>query len=224
MDLETFPQNLRIAYFLASRIAEGDYKVGEKLSGRSKLSSEYGVSPETVRRALQFLADMKVVEVKEQSGVVVLSADNAKRCIKSLEERMDTRRKEARLRDLLEQYGEIGKQILDVCTNILEERDFPSMSERSLPNYEVRISERSDKIGRNLASLQFWQATGATIVAIRRGNNTIISPGPHAELYDGDYIVFVGAPDVEEKVRKFMNPEDNGRQEKPAKTSFTENN
>ena len=82
------------------------------------------------------------------------------------------------------------------------------MAEQRLPNYQVRISEDSDKIGRSLASLQFWQATGATIVAIRRGYNTMISPGPHAELYGGDYVIFVGAPDVVDKVKAFLNPED----------------
>ena len=63
MSADTFPQYIRIAYFLASRIAEGDFPIGKRLSGRSKLSSEYQVSPETMRRALQILADMKVVEV-----------------------------------------------------------------------------------------------------------------------------------------------------------------
>ena len=79
MSADTFPQYIRIAYFLASRIAEGDFPIGKRLSGRSKLSSEYQVSPETMRRALQILADMKVVEVKGQSGVYVLSTDNARR-------------------------------------------------------------------------------------------------------------------------------------------------
>ena len=91
MSADTFPQYIRIAYFLASRIAEGDFPIGKRLSGRSKLSSEYQVSPETMRRALQILADMKVVEVKGQSGVYVLSTDNARRCAENLEEQLDRR-------------------------------------------------------------------------------------------------------------------------------------
>ncbi len=47
--------------------------------GRSVTSSEYSVSPETIRRALKRLADMKVVSVKPQSGAAVLSADSARR-------------------------------------------------------------------------------------------------------------------------------------------------
>lgn len=207
MSSESFPQYIKIAYSLASRIAEGDFAVGERLSGRSKLSSEYHVSPETVRRALQILADMKVVEVKEQSGVYVLSLDNARRCAQNLTEQMDTREKAARLRMLMEQQEETGRQILEACTGILDSKVFPTEQERRLPNYEVRVSPESDKIGRNLASLHFWQATGATIVAIRRGCNTMVSPGPDAELYGGDYVVFVGTAGVVEKVNAFLNPE-----------------
>ena len=208
MSADTFPQYIRIAYFLASRIAEGDFPIGKRLSGRSKLSSEYQVSPETMRRALQILADMKVVEVKGQSGVYVLSTDNARRCAENLEEQLDRREKAAKLRHLLEEHDETGRRILEVCTEVLERETFSTVAEQRLPNYQVRISEDSDKIGRSLASLQFWQATGATIVAIRRGYNTMISPGPHAELYGGDYVIFVGAPDVVDKVKAFLNPED----------------
>ena len=68
MDNEGLTQYTRIAISLAERIASGQLKEGEKLSGRSKLSPEYNVSPETIRRTLRLLADMKVVEVKEQSG------------------------------------------------------------------------------------------------------------------------------------------------------------
>lgn len=205
MSTENFPQYLRIAYFLASRIAEGDFPIGKRLSGRSKLSSEYQVSPETMRRALQILSDMKVVEVKGQSGVYVLSTDNAKRCAQNLEEQLDRREKAAQLRQLLEQHEETGRKILEVCTDVLESETFSTVSEQRLPNYQVRISDDSDKIGRTLASLQFWQATGATIAAIRRGYNTMISPGPDAELYGGDYVIFVGPPEVEEKVKVFLN-------------------
>lgn len=77
MENESLTHYMRVAVSLAERIAAGELREGEKLSGRSKLSPEYNVSPETVRRALRLLADMKVVEVKEQSGVYILSADNA---------------------------------------------------------------------------------------------------------------------------------------------------
>ena len=47
-------------------------------------------------------------------------------------------------------------------------------------------------IGRSIGALKFWQSTGATIVAIRRGQTVILSPGPYAELYAGDVVILVG--------------------------------
>ena len=72
-------QYLQIAADVASRVAAGDLPEGERLFGRSVMASEYGVSPETIRRALRMLADMKVIDVKPQSGAVVLcdGADSA---------------------------------------------------------------------------------------------------------------------------------------------------
>lgn len=41
MENEELPQYMRIAVSVAGRIADGQLAEGEKLSGRSKLSSEY---------------------------------------------------------------------------------------------------------------------------------------------------------------------------------------
>ena len=79
MTEEGLAQYERIAIDIASRIAEGKIIEGQKLSGRTQLSSEYRVSPETIRKAMALLSDMSVVKVKEKSGVTVISADSARR-------------------------------------------------------------------------------------------------------------------------------------------------
>ena len=53
MDNDTLPQYIQIALSSARRIAGGDVPEGAKISGRSKLSSEYNVSPETIRKAVE---------------------------------------------------------------------------------------------------------------------------------------------------------------------------
>ena len=77
-------------------------------------------------------------------------------------------------------------------------------AEQSLPNYAVRVPAGWAEAGRNLGELHFWQATGATVVAIRRGGTTILSPGPYAELYAGDSVVFVGDADTREAVARYF--------------------
>jgi DNA-binding GntR family transcriptional regulator len=77
MENDVLPQYMRIAASVASRIAMGEFREGQRISGRSVLSSEYGVSPETVRKALRVLADLGVVSVREGSGTVVVSSEKA---------------------------------------------------------------------------------------------------------------------------------------------------
>ena len=60
-------------------------------------------------------------------------------------------------------------------------------------------------IGKNIGKIQFWQETGATIVAIKRANYMILSPGPYAELYADDTIIFVGNHGCQTAVANFLN-------------------
>ena len=201
MDNEGLTQYTRIAISLAERIASGQLKEGDKLSGRSKLSPEYNVSPETIRRTLRLLADMKVVEVKEQSGVYVLSADNARRYLHNFADQTDIRGKQQQLKELLVRQEQLNRQMAALCRDILDET---SQTPDALPNYYCRIPDDWPHSGTTVGALRFWQATGATIVAIRRGLSYIVSPGPYAELYAGDAVIFVGGVKAREAVSHFF--------------------
>ncbi len=201
MENDGLTQYTRIAISLAERIASGQMKEGDKLSGRSKLSPEYSVSPETIRRALRLLADMKVVEVKEQSGVYVLSADNARRYLSNFADKAGLRGKQQRLEQLLAQQELLNRQMAELCRDILDET---SQTPDSLPNYSCRVPDDWHRSGTTVGALRFWQATGATIVAIRRNLSYIISPGPYAELYAGDCVIFVGDAKAREAVSHFF--------------------
>ena len=208
MDTNTGPQYIRIALGIASQIASGELQEGEKLSGRSLISSEYGVSPETVRKAMRQLADMKVVEVKDKSGVVVLSSDNARRFIESCAEKDDLQELYDTLYNLHTECNRLSKKMLDTYANILEAQANPTVSDLKLPHYQVKVPEDWEHNGKSLATLHFWQETEATVIAVRRHKNTIVSPGPYAELYKGDLIVFVGPPHSVSAVRRFLNVDD----------------
>ena len=201
MNNEGLTQYTRIAISLAERIASGQLKEGDKLSGRSKLSPEYNVSPETIRRTLRLLADMKVVEVKEQSGVYVLSADNARRYLHNFADQTDMRGKQQQLKELLVRQEHLNRQMAALCRDILDET---SQTPDALPNYYCRIPDDWPHSGTTVGALRFWQATGATIVAIRRGLSYIVSPGPYAELYAGDAVIFVGGVKAREAVSHFF--------------------
>ena len=201
-------QYLQIALDLARRIAKGELAEGSRVYGRSVMASEYNVPPETIRRALRLLADMKVVEVKPQSGAVVLSADSARRYIENFEESADVRALRQQLKELMAEYADLSRRLSDTVTALVKSRDTFAAAGEPLPNYEVPVPKGSPLIGQSIGALKFWQSTGGTIVAIRRGQTVILSPGPYAELYDGDVIVLVGSPAAAEAAHNLIAPKE----------------
>ena len=189
-------QYLQIALDLSTRIAKGELPEGSRIYGRSVMASEYNVSPETIRRALRLLADMKVVEVKPQSGAVVLSAENARQYIANFNENADTKALRQQLKGLMTEYKDLNRRLADTVTALIKSRDMFAAAGEPLPNYEISVPGDSPLIGKSIGALKFWQSTGATIVAIRRGQAVLLSPGPYAELYGGDVIVLVGSPEA----------------------------
>ncbi len=197
------PQYLQIARDLAGRIARGDFAEGSRIYGRSLIASEYKVSPETIRRALRLLADRKVVEVRPQSGVVVLSADSARRCVESFGEYDDARALQEELLSLMQRQQDLLRRTAEV-TAALARAQSAFSSSAPLPNYEVPVPENSPLLGKSIGEVMFWQHTGATIVAIRRGPAVILSPGPYAELYVGDVLLVAGAPAAAEAAARLV--------------------
>ena len=197
-------QYLQIALDLATRIAGGELVEGSRIYGRSMMASEYSVSPETIRRALRLLADMKVVEVKPQSGAVVLSADSARRDIENFRENADTHVLRGQLKDLLEQYDALNRQVIEVVSALVKGQNTFASASGPFPNFEVTVPSNSPLIGKSIGELKFWQSTGGTIVALRRGQTVILSPGPYAQLYSGDVIILVGSPNAAEAAHRLV--------------------
>ena len=88
---------IMIAIDLAERIVNGDYKEGQKISGRSTLAGLYNVSPETIRRSLSILQEAGVVRVVPGIGMFVDSVEAAQgylaesgqyKVIKEMQERL----------------------------------------------------------------------------------------------------------------------------------------
>lgn len=204
MENEELPQYMRIAVSVAVRIADGQLAEGEKLSGRSKLSSEYQVSPETIRKSVQLLRDMQVVTVKEQSGVYVRSAENAKRYLQMVGEKNELRQKKQRLRALLAQQEAVARQVSELCGSILDDSVQPEQAAEQLKTFSCRVPQDWPDAGKTLGSLHFWQATGATVVAIARADALTVSPGSYAGLRSEDRILFVGDQEAREAVARFF--------------------
>lgn len=193
----------RIAVDIACRIVQGDFTEGRKLSGRTLMSGEYGVSPETIRRSCALLEEMDVVKVVQNSGVVVQSVAQAEAFIEAHEQHDETKKLLYRMHQIVSENEElnrelysIAKQVFSINTRFAQANPFPI--------FAYTISEESKAIGESLGSLRFWQATKATVVAIRREGRILLSPGPHEPLSSGDTLMMVGPQDSVDRIEELL--------------------
>lgn len=200
------PVYSQIALDIALRIARGDLKENTKIYGRSVMASEYGVSPETIRRAMKLLEDMDIVEIRHNSGAVIRSVERAQRYVSRFGEHNDIRAQQKELQQLLTEQANLSRRIADVAGSIVRINEKFSKTE-PFPNYEALVPEGCPLIGKTLGELKFWQQTGATVIAVRRGELIILSPGPYATLHEKDILLFVGDLHAAKTVEAFLRHE-----------------
>lgn len=193
----------RIALDIANRIVNGEIPEGKRLSGRSIMSSEYGVSPETIRRAFSLLEEQHVVEVMQNSGVRVKSKSQALSYITKHTNKYDTKALLAHMKDLLVRREQIDHEMYEIITQIVDSTERFSAS-NPFYTYECEISQNSSVINRSIGELSFWQKTGATIIAIRRGGSITLSPGPQFIIEANDVLVLVGDQETKDFVNTFI--------------------
>jgi K+/H+ antiporter YhaU regulatory subunit KhtT len=194
---------LSIALDLAQRIINDEFPIGTKISGRTLLASHYNVSSETIRKAVVLLKDANVVSVSQGKEVVVLSTEEAYHFIEHQKSIQSVYSLKQELELLLAQKRETDRRFEQILNDIIGYSD----RLKNLTPYnpvEIKTPEKSHAVGKTIAQLKLWQHTGATIVAIRRGTEIIISPGPLAVIESNDSIVVVGKDDVLEQTTNFI--------------------
>ncbi|HSQ33895.1 MAG TPA: GntR family transcriptional regulator, partial [Peptostreptococcaceae bacterium] len=111
MENQDIPRYIKIAADIANKIHTGEFKVGDKLKGRSTLSSKYNVSPETIRRSVSLLQDMDIVKVSEKSGIYVTSSENAYVYLQKFNSKNDIREIRQKIKELQSEKSKIEKEI-----------------------------------------------------------------------------------------------------------------
>lgn len=195
-----------IALDIANRIVNAEFLAGDKISGRTLLASQYKVSPETIRKAVAILKETNVVAVSQGKEIVVMSPQQAYLFIEHHKEMASAYSLKQELEILLEKKEETDRVFRKNVTEIMRYSD-RLKNLRPYNPVEIRIVKHSAAVGRSLADIKLWHNTGATIVAIRRSTEIIVSPGPNAVLQFEDRIVVVGTNDVLQTVTDFINKE-----------------
>ncbi|BDF67136.1 TrkA C-terminal domain-containing protein [Pseudoflavonifractor phocaeensis] len=194
---EHIPIYAQVAHDMAAKIAAGELGEGVRFTGRSLMGSQYGVSQETIRRALGLLADVGVVTIRQNVGAEVASRSRAAEYVEQSKADSDLLALRTRLRELIAQRDRLNGEITDTFQRVMDLEERFRSSDR-LRTYEFALDPQSPAVGRNLQDLQFRQRTGATVVALRRGEEARLSPGPDAALEAGDVLVVAcNAGDIE---------------------------
>ena len=200
------PRYEKIALDIANAIYKGQYEEGEKIYGRSTLAGTYNVSPETIRRAIKILEDVGVVESSKGSGIVIISKDKAFKYINRFKNIESVASFKMKLMEQIEAKQKVENAILDTIDRIIERSSILSNTTALTP-FELEITNHCKILGKSIGELNFWQNTGATIVGIRRNNETLLSPGPYATLELGDVILIIGEDEVYQAVKTFVDEE-----------------
>lgn len=202
----TIPRYLKIAVHLSSRIASGEIVEGQKLKGRSLLSTEYNVSPETIRRSMSILEDKEVVKVVHGRGIIVQSRKNAIQFLNSFEEGKTLKDLKYLLSKKFSEKKKLDSEINELVDSIVN-LSFEKRSDLIKP-VEILIPNNSFVIGKSIGELQVWHNTGATIIGIIQENDIIISPGPYYEFSVNERVLIVGDASVVSRFTAFFNREE----------------
>ncbi len=197
------PLYRKIAIDIAGRISKGEFKEGDRISGRSTLAGEYNVSPETIRRAVFLLEDMKVVISSQGSGIFIHSKQNAYAFIQRFQNKESISSLKADVKKLLIQKQQLETEVETILDKIIDFADRLKNTDPISP-LEIEIAPDSHLIGKTVTDTKFWQNTGATIVGIRRKGTLILSPGPYIGFEKGDSILVVGEMSILERIKHFM--------------------
>ncbi len=197
------PRYLQIAIDFARKIAEQQYEVGDRVFARSAVASQYNVSSETARRAMCVLEDMKIVSAEKGSGVHILSIENAVAFLHQYQSTRTLTDLRSELMDNLNELQNIKNKISTNLDQLVDKTDrFKDVS--PFVPYEYLVPEDSPLNGKTLAETNFWHHTMATIVAIQRQGDLILSPGPYALIKAKDILFFIGERSSYDRVRKYV--------------------
>lgn len=196
-----------IAQDIAKRISQGDLMEGSRVLGRSSLAGTYQVSPETIRRAVAILHERGILQSVAGSGIRVLSRFAAMEYLEGLKTRSTLEEGAREIRTLLKQRRELDVKIETVLERLLSHAT-GALASRHVE--ELMIQEGSWALGRSLQETRLRSLTGATVVAVSRGDVDHFSPPVDLLLMAGDVLTVIGAESARARARAVLE-----RQEPP---------
>nr|MCH9869433.1 GntR family transcriptional regulator [Serratia marcescens] len=159
------PRYHKIAQDIAEAIVTKKFEVGQTLHARSTLAATFGVSAETARKAISVLADLDIVRPVHGSGVEVLSREKARDFLAQAKESRNLQETHSQIKALIAKQKE-DLTNLDESFSLLLDQTQRVRQQNPMSPFEFVPNNHSEKLNQSIGSLNIWQNTGATIIAI----------------------------------------------------------
>jgi DNA-binding transcriptional regulator YhcF (GntR family) len=192
----------RVAYEIAIQIANGQYSEGAKIKGRSLASTQFNVSTETMRKALNVLQDHGVITIKEQSGAEVISKVNALAYSEAFKDEVALKNTFQSFHALLDESKAIQLRIKKELSRLQKKYDI-NHSSTPIRTFDYQLSERHPLVGQTHQSINLYQRTGATLYGIV-GAVTLSSPGKDYVFQPFDILYFSGDDAVMQRTMDYL--------------------
>ncbi len=151
------------------------------------------------------MSDLEIVETTKGSGVIIKSYDKAVQFVNQYQDLQTVKElKNEIYESMLRQKKEL-EFFNEAISKLMEKTDRFKSSNPFAP-FEIEIHNNTPYINRTIGDLNFWHNTGATIVAIKRNNELMISPGPYATFEEEDILYFVGDENSLQRVSNYIYP------------------
>ena len=134
----------QIAVELAQKIADGWYTIGEKISARSTLASNYNVSPETARKAVNILVDLGIVTIRQGSGTYVASREKAHLFVERYQNTVSMQEIRREISDCVNRQQEELDHLSKLLKTLVGQTK-RSHSTASFVPYDIRSHHRGDQ-------------------------------------------------------------------------------
>jgi DNA-binding GntR family transcriptional regulator len=194
------PRYESIAYKIAQKIHEGIFIEDSKLRGRTLLSSEFNVSSETIRKALVLLSNYGIVLVKEQSGVFVLSRENAKTFLETYEQKQKFKHIGLEIEELLKEQHQIQIEIQKKMKYLKQSNElFP------FEYFTINLAPFKNIANQSIGSLDLYQKTGGLVIAYEINHKVHQIPDPNTLLDTHMVIYMMGNQSIKKRVLNYFN-------------------
>jgi len=201
------PRYQQIAVAIAERIVESRYQVGQKIHARSTLASNFNVSPETARKAINVLVDLEIMDVRHGSGAYIASKEKAQAFVEQYQDVQSIQEIRQDILDSVERQQQELDNFSDLLNTLVQQTKKVHHMSPFVP-FELQLTEQAQHLEKSINELNIWQATGATIIAIQTTEELLLSPGPYAKFSAGNTIYFVGNELALQRMTNFFYPTD----------------